>query len=289
MYEQDTDVRLLTALLDRLPSKVAIDVGAERGSFTQALLEHGAESVFAVEPYPPNIAALHERFDAEPRVKILEIAVGETGGSATLHLIEDRKGENASSYHSLARASESALLHTVGELTVAVRPLGSLVEDGTLPERVGILKIDAEGHDFAILRGMGGLFAGVVMVEFWDDLPDGVGRRMFALPDVDAFMKARGYAHCAVVKRHDEFETIALDDVQTRPGDWGNAIFLHESVYPQLPVEVTEAAAAAHSKLIDKALFFRSECDKRLAVIEEQSRAIQALRSALDNPVPTAG
>jgi hypothetical protein len=55
-----------------------------------------------------------------------------------------------------------------------------------------------------------------------------------------------------------------------------------------LPVELTEAAAAAHAKLIDKAIFFRSECDKRLAAIEEQSRAIEALQSALDSRVPTA-
>ena len=68
----------------------------------------------------------------------------------------------------------------------------------------------------------------------------------------------------------------------------GERDLLSESVYPQLPVGVTEAAAAAHAKLIDKAIFFRSECEKRLAAIEEQSRAIEALQSALDNRVPTA-
>ena len=97
MYEQGTDVRLLTALLLRLESKTVIDAGAERGGFTQAFLDHGAEKVFAIEPYPPNVSALQERFGAHPQVKILALALGERDETATLHLIEDRAGENVSS------------------------------------------------------------------------------------------------------------------------------------------------------------------------------------------------
>ena len=285
MYEQGTDVSLLTGLLGRVACQAVIDAGAERGGFTQAFLDRGAESVFAIEPFPPNVAALRERFAAEPRVKILELALGDRDATSTLHLIEDRDGQNPSSYHSLARAGDTALLHTVGELPVACRTLDSLLAEGALPPTVGILKIDAEGHDFAILRGMGRLSAAVVMVEFWDDLPDAVGRREFALADVNAFMKARGFDHCVVVKRHDEFETIELDADGTRPGDWGNAIFLHRAAFPQWPPEILAAAAAAHATLIDKAVFFKTECGLRLKVIEEQSKALDAQRELL-KPVP---
>ena len=157
MYEQATDVELLTSLLPGVASKVVIDAGAERGGFTQAFLDRGAERVFAIEPFPPNISALRGRFGGEPRVRILELALGDRDGTATLHLIEDRQGENSSAYHSLARATDTEMLHTVGELAVPCRTLASLVEDATLPPEVGILKIDAEGHDFAILRGLGAL------------------------------------------------------------------------------------------------------------------------------------
>ncbi len=276
MYEQGTDVRLLSSLLPRLPSKVVIDAGAERGGFTQAFLDHRAELVVAIEPYPPNVDALRKRFAAEPRVTILDLALGERDDTASLHLIEDRKGENTSSYHSLRARRDTEMLHTVGQLTVSCRALSSLLEEGAFPRKVGILKIDAEGHDFGILRGLGALAPLVVMIEFWDDLPGGVGERLFSLADVDAFMKARGYHHVAVVKRYEGFETIWIDDVRTRPGDWGNAIFLHESAFSRMPVEISQAAADAHVELIDKAVFFRKECGLRLQVIEEQARALDA-------------
>ena len=275
MYEQGTDVRMLTSLLPGLASKVVIDAGAERGGFTQAFLDGGAATVFAIEPYPPNVAALRERFMAEPRVKVLPLALGERDETATLHLIEERDGANSSSYHSVARAMDTALLQTVGELAVACRSLDSLVVEGVLPPQVAILKIDAEGHDFASLRGMGSLTAAAVMVAFWDDLPEAVGRSQFALAEVDEFLRARGYAHSVVVKRHDELETVELNDVRTRAGDWGNAIFLHESAFPLIPAEVCAAAAAEHAKLIDKTLYYKAECGQRLRLIEEQAPVIQ--------------
>jgi FkbM family methyltransferase len=287
MYEQDTDVRLLAALFERIPLKVAIDVGAERGGFSQAFLDRGAEAVYAVEPFPPNIAALRERFAVSPAVRILEMALGERDETAALHLIEDREAHNPSSYHSLVRSGETALLHNVGTLEVSCRTIGSLVEEGLLPPRAGILKIDAERNDFAILKGMGERFlAAVVMIEYWDDLPDAVGPKPFALSDVNRFLRARGYSHMAVIKRHDEFEIVEIDNDRTRPGDWGNAIFLHESEFRSVPGEILEAAAAAHTSLIDKAVFFKSECAKRLEVIEGQAKAIEQFPELLKQASP---
>jgi FkbM family methyltransferase len=280
VYEQGTDVRLLTSLLAQTPCKIVIDAGAERGGFTQAFLDHGAEVVFAIEPYPPNAAMLRERFAAHPRVEILELALSDRDGSAALHVIADREGKNESSYHSLARAGDTALLHTVGEVTVSCRTLDSLVTEGALPPQVGILKIDAEGHDFTILRGLGRLTPSAVMIEFWDDLPDAMGRAQFALRDVREFLLARGYCHCVTVKRHDEFETMEVNDARTRPGDWGNAIFLHESVFPQVPAAIYEAAAAAQRSLVDKAVYFKTHCGLRMQVIEEQGRALEHFRKA---------
>ncbi len=141
-----------------------------------------------IEPYPPHVSALRERFGAHPQVKILPLALGERDETATLHLIEDRAGENVSSFHSLARANETPLPHTVGALPVSCRTLGSLAAEGALPARAGILRIEAEGNDLAIPRGMGDFFATVVMIEYWDDLPDAAGPSPFALADADRFI-----------------------------------------------------------------------------------------------------
>lgn len=284
MYEQDTDVRLLTALLGRVNSKVVIDAGAERGGFVQAFLDRGATTVFAIEPFPANVATLRGRFAAaRDTVRILDLALGERDETATLHLIEDRGAHNATSYHSLAAASETALLHTVGKIEVSCRTVRSLVAEGLLPRHAGILKIDAEGHDFAILKGLGDEFsASVVMIEFWDDLPGAMGARAFALSDASALMRLRGYRHMAAIKRHDEFETIAIDDDRTRPGDWGNAIFLHESEFGEMPGEILEAAASSQARLVDRAVFFKGECTARLTVIEEQAKRLDVLQRAVD-------
>ena len=61
---------------------------AERCGFTQAFLDRGAESVFAIEPFPPNVAALRERFAAEPRVRVLGFtdAMGELLAAADVLL-----------------------------------------------------------------------------------------------------------------------------------------------------------------------------------------------------------
>ena len=48
-----------------------IDVGAERGAFTKVFLDHGARSVFAIEPHPDNAKYLRERFGDAASVTVL--------------------------------------------------------------------------------------------------------------------------------------------------------------------------------------------------------------------------
>src|SRR4051794_14006110 len=67
-YDQDTEVRLLTALLGYLDDKEVIDVGAEHGSFVGALLKAGAAEVYAFEPYPPSVEILRSTFGETPAV-----------------------------------------------------------------------------------------------------------------------------------------------------------------------------------------------------------------------------
>lgn len=291
MYEQGTDARLLAALFEYVDNKTVIDAGAEHGEFTRLLLEQGAEAVFDIEPYPPNVAALRERFGSDARVRIVELALSDRDGEATLNLIADREGINVSSYHSLAHATETALIHKTGEMKVECRTLDSLMREGVLPRAVGILKIDAEGHDLAILRGMGELAAAVVMIEFWDDLPEAMGKAQFKLIEAWDVMCRRGYRHVVLIRRRDEFETVEIDDPRTRPGDWGNAIFLHGGAFAEVPSLVFQLAADAHAQLIDKAVYFKTHCHLRMKVIEEQSVALEHFRRAApavkpDTPAP---
>jgi hypothetical protein len=93
----------------------------------------------------------------------------------------------------------------------------------------------------------------------------------------------------AVIKRHDECQVMQIDSVATRPGDWGNAAFLHHRVASELLPVAGELAAATLDLLVDRTLYFRTECQERLRVIEElraacdeRLRLIEELRVACD-------
>jgi SAM-dependent methyltransferase len=58
-----------------------VEVGAGIGTFTERLLGAGATRVLAIDPEPPCIARLRERYDAEPRV---DVSGDELPGSADL-------------------------------------------------------------------------------------------------------------------------------------------------------------------------------------------------------------
>jgi hypothetical protein len=66
-----------------------------------------------------------------------------------------------------------------------------------------------------------------------------------------------------------------------RDGDWGNLVFVHEALRADLMPLVYEASAAAADRLTDRALWFRQECEKWLAVIESLD---SALKAAKDRP-----
>jgi FkbM family methyltransferase len=283
-YQQTTEYQLLTTLLMRLDNKSVVDVGAELGSFVAAALHAGASNIVAVEPHPTNVAALREQFGTTPSVSILDIALGARNGPATLYVAEDKTGEKSHAYHSLVAFGETPTIRRIGEIQVQCQTLESLVQAGTVPQELGALKIDAERSDFDIVRGMGSLRPDVVMLEFWDDLEQTVGKSPYRLRDVADWMSERGYANFAVVKRSDEFETIQINDADTRTGDWGNVIFVNDKVWPALCEVIYSAAGGAQRRLIDKAKMFADEARNRISVIEQQQQRIQTLE---DEPTPS--
>ncbi|MBD0273019.1 MAG: FkbM family methyltransferase, partial [Acetobacteraceae bacterium] len=137
--------RVLATLLR--PSGVFLDVGAHAGTMTLlgARCVGGEGRVFAVEPLP-RLAGLLRRSlalnDAAERVSVSACAAGEGDAEATLHVGEVL---GHSSLLPLADAPES------GAVRVPVRRVDDLVPAGT---RVDVAKIDAEGTELQVWRGM---------------------------------------------------------------------------------------------------------------------------------------
>lgn len=124
--------------------KFAIDVGANRGEWTQIALRNTAvESCLLFEPSTSALSSLRQRFAKEPRVEIVGSAAGDSVGQLTFYE-EPGAGETSTL---VAGASSQGK-----QCTVPVTTLEAEIDRLSWPT-VDYLKIDAEGYDFHVLRG----------------------------------------------------------------------------------------------------------------------------------------
>jgi FkbM family methyltransferase len=138
----------VSALLGRLAAGTSygIDVGANIGihSITMARAMRSDGQILALEPTPQTFEALQTSLiltGLAARIDARRIAAGATQGETLLYC-HPISGQN-----SLIDYPEIA----TQPVTVAVAPLDSLVPPGT---RVDLVKVDAEGAEFEILKGM---------------------------------------------------------------------------------------------------------------------------------------
>jgi len=138
--------------------EVAVDVGANVGLFT-AVLARRSKRVIAFEPNPS--CAEHLRKVAPRNCEIIAKAVSDSDGKTELRVPVDQDIamhalgtiEAANRYGSEHRAT-GFVTHEVDKATLDQALLGP-----TSGERVGFINVDAEGHEFAVLRGGEGLIA----------------------------------------------------------------------------------------------------------------------------------
>jgi FkbM family methyltransferase len=129
-------------------NKVAFDIGAHHGKFTQILLEK-FDKVYAFEPFPENIKVLKEKFADNPKVVIIEKAVHRKIGKEKLFL----NGETT-------QGSVSKVFAQVGAWNYSPEKFIE-VETITLDEfclfnkifNIGLIKIDVEGAEHYVFHG----------------------------------------------------------------------------------------------------------------------------------------
>lgn len=155
---------------------VIVDVGANRGDFSaRALAAAGPKaSIFAFEPSRAAYAVLAERFAGEPRVRLLPFGLGdEDRDDAQLHA--DRPGSPHGSLYARAGLDQESTE------AVQLRRLDRICAQLGIG-RIDYLKVDAEGHDVAVLAGAGALLH-----------PDSIGAIQFehggTAPDARVFLR----------------------------------------------------------------------------------------------------
>lgn len=186
------------------PLGVAFDVGAHRGETTAELLEAFPDaSVHCFEPLPENFAALAEA-TAGTTARAVNAAMSDTVGTLTL---------------ARGNSTFTTSVYAGGEqLQVAATTVDRYAEEQGL-ERVGLLKIDTEGHEPAVLRGASGLL--------------GEGRISFVFCECD-FTPRPGEPHAAFADLHATLEPLGYRVVSFYSGCvdnlgwiWGDVLYCH--------------------------------------------------------------
>jgi FkbM family methyltransferase len=133
-----------------------VDVGANVGQWATAMLAAAREAgrlgdldLHSFEPSSFSFARLSEAL-CEQRVSLIRAALSERSGSSTLHVVAPGAGTN-----SLHKPPD--VLGYVSTEEVPIMTLDAYAEHTGL-DCISLVKIDAEGHDLAVLRGAGRLF-----------------------------------------------------------------------------------------------------------------------------------
>lgn len=137
------DVQLVASLCD--PDRVSLDIGADVGEFTIAMLA-SSRSVIAFEPRPVQARELATMFGVlGAAVRVEAVALSDKPGVTTMRVVESDPGRSTiDADNPLGDAGGGA----VASIDVPVKRLDDLRLDD-----VGLVKIDVEGHELAVLRG----------------------------------------------------------------------------------------------------------------------------------------
>lgn len=141
--ESRPDVQLAVSLCD--PNRVSLDIGADVGEFTIAMLR-SSQSVIAFEPRPAQARDLAAMFKAVgAAVRVEAVALSDQVGVATMRLVESEPGRSTIDTDNVLSDVSGGRVQSID---VPVKRLDDLNLDN-----VGLIKIDVEGHEPAVLRG----------------------------------------------------------------------------------------------------------------------------------------
>ena len=150
------ELRAAKSVLGR--DAVVFDVGANRGDYTALLLdEDDSLEVHCFEPSGKAFADLARRFAGRSRVHVHNIGLSDRDASGVLH--SNALGSTCASLY------ERAVSRNTEAEEVQLRRLDEVCAELGI-DSIDLLKVDAEGHDLAVLRGAGAMLGRVGAIQF---------------------------------------------------------------------------------------------------------------------------
>lgn len=133
-----------------------LDVGANTGQYAGQLRENGfSGAILSFEPVAAAFSSLAERAAADPAWKTVKLALGDSDGTATIHVSANLQSSSLLGMLPLhlSHAPESAY---TGREEIVVRRLDSVFSDYVRGNERVFLKIDAQGYERRIIEGAAG-------------------------------------------------------------------------------------------------------------------------------------
>ncbi|MBC9714416.1 FkbM family methyltransferase [Streptomyces sp. TRM66268-LWL] len=146
----------LVQLLRRAEIDTVLDAGAHAGGYGSMLRAAGFDGrIVSFEPLPGPRAELLQVSAEDDRWTVLPYALGDTDGTTVMN-VAGNAGASSSVLPMLPR-HRSAAPHAAytGRQTVEVRRLDGLWEQATAPGERVFLKLDVQGFEAHVLRGLG--------------------------------------------------------------------------------------------------------------------------------------
>jgi FkbM family methyltransferase len=165
---------------------VVLDIGANIGLYSLAAAGHNAKTVYSFEPDPVSYTNLKRNIETNHCVNVLlqNVAVSDKSGSADLSL-GSRYPLDRGNLHLISKPLGSGQSH----ITIDTISLDEFFVNR--PKQINIVKIDVEGHEYEVLRGMSNLIQTNKSMKFFLEL------NPFALDrngtDANAFIE---YLYC---------------------------------------------------------------------------------------------
>jgi len=144
---------------------LVIDVGAYDGEYALDLRRLGYEGAIAsFEPSPAQLARLRERSADDPRWTVHDVALSDRSLDTTLHRYADGHFDSLHVGGPLGDRFEQHL-RPESDTSVRTRRLDELWSDLVPPGANVLVKTDTQGHDLAVLQGMGDRLPEVAVVQ----------------------------------------------------------------------------------------------------------------------------
>jgi FkbM family methyltransferase len=263
---QDAELDMLRALAPSLISKSFVDVGAEKGSVARALFDCGLSGVL-FEPLARHLTDLQELV-RERTGAVYPWAIAEGDGTREFFIATDPQGNELDHFHSLERATGQSVFDHKKSSRVVCRSLGSLVAEGVLARDIGILKIDTEGGDLAVLRGLGVMSPELIVCEFFTDgLYEGWSD---AAPErVIEYLRERGYQRFVAFKRTKRLETCVAGPCGFQPRQWGNLFFFSDDLFIRVSQKLETLLASFEKRLVEYVEHVSADREAKEQVIQQ--------------------